>query len=141
MIRRPPRSTLFPYTTLFRSKVERVVLARGANVVGDQVVVGDLVPLRGVIPEPADVVDELACVVDQGVVHGDGAVVAVAGVGVPLQQVQTPLVEGLHIPGFEVDEAVEAGRVGGAGELGVDTGDGLAGGDVQAGEVLGEVAT
>src|SRR3712207_9000388 len=81
MIRRPPRSTLFPYTTLFRSKVERVVLARGANVVGDQVVVGDLVPLRGVIPEPADVVDELACVVDQGVVHGDGAVVAVAGVG------------------------------------------------------------
>src|SRR3712207_7786393 len=24
MIRRPPRSTLFPYTTLFRSKVERV---------------------------------------------------------------------------------------------------------------------
>src|SRR3712207_7510409 len=25
MIRRPPRSTLFPYTTLFRSKVERGV--------------------------------------------------------------------------------------------------------------------
>src|SRR3712207_8205488 len=24
MIRRPPRSTLFPYTTLFRSQVERV---------------------------------------------------------------------------------------------------------------------
>src|SRR2546430_15067062 len=27
MIRRPPRSTLFPYTTLFRSGVERVVTA------------------------------------------------------------------------------------------------------------------
>src|SRR3712207_6991281 len=26
MIRRPPRSTLFPYTTLFRSEVERVVV-------------------------------------------------------------------------------------------------------------------
>src|SRR5437762_4329095 len=25
MLRRPPRSTLFPYTTLFRSKVERPV--------------------------------------------------------------------------------------------------------------------
>src|SRR3712207_8197526 len=24
MIRRPPRSTLFPYTTLFRSRVERI---------------------------------------------------------------------------------------------------------------------
>src|SRR5258707_11192819 len=26
MIRRPPRSTLFPYTTLFRSQVARVIL-------------------------------------------------------------------------------------------------------------------
>src|SRR3712207_7997304 len=29
MIRRPPRSTLFPYTTLFRSRVDRGPLARG----------------------------------------------------------------------------------------------------------------
>src|SRR3712207_8367240 len=28
MIRRPPRSTLFPYTTLFRSRAERIVEAR-----------------------------------------------------------------------------------------------------------------
>src|SRR3989442_9590887 len=28
MIRRPPRSTLFPYTTLFRSHAERVALLR-----------------------------------------------------------------------------------------------------------------
>src|SRR6266480_7710930 len=27
MIRRPPRSTLFPYTTLFRSRVDRQLLA------------------------------------------------------------------------------------------------------------------
>src|SRR3712207_8677125 len=26
MIRRPPRSTLFPYTTLFRSRIDRLVL-------------------------------------------------------------------------------------------------------------------
>src|SRR5256885_8852971 len=33
MIRRPPRSTLFPYTTLFRSSLdeERVSLARGPD--------------------------------------------------------------------------------------------------------------
>src|SRR2546426_7417764 len=30
MIRRPPRSTLFPYTTLFRSLVERGLLASTA---------------------------------------------------------------------------------------------------------------
>src|SRR3712207_6870852 len=26
MIRRPPRSTLFPYTTLFRSEIEKIIL-------------------------------------------------------------------------------------------------------------------
>src|SRR3712207_8691422 len=29
MIRRPPRSTLFPYTTLFRSRASTVLLAAG----------------------------------------------------------------------------------------------------------------
>src|SRR2546422_5587343 len=29
MIRRPPRSTLFPYTTLFRSSITAKVIARG----------------------------------------------------------------------------------------------------------------
>src|SRR2546428_8147709 len=29
MIRRPPRSTLFPYTTLFRSRIERGVVKVG----------------------------------------------------------------------------------------------------------------
>src|SRR3990172_2204077 len=33
MIRRPPRSTLFPYTTLFRSHSEELKLALGAGVV------------------------------------------------------------------------------------------------------------
>src|SRR5256885_13929935 len=28
MIRRPPRSTLFPYTTLFRSRAQRELIAR-----------------------------------------------------------------------------------------------------------------
>src|SRR5690348_17988858 len=31
MIRRPPRSTLFPYTTLFRSKVARAAFARAVE--------------------------------------------------------------------------------------------------------------
>src|SRR3712207_8816040 len=32
MIRRPPRSTLFPYTTLFRSEVSRTLAVPPANV-------------------------------------------------------------------------------------------------------------
>src|SRR2546427_3400153 len=31
MIRRPPRSTLFPYTTLFRSALRRQALGRGGD--------------------------------------------------------------------------------------------------------------
>src|SRR5258708_22379548 len=31
MIRRPPRSTLFPYTTLFRSRAEAVVTAKAPD--------------------------------------------------------------------------------------------------------------
>src|SRR3989337_501802 len=46
MIRRPPRSTLFPYTTLFRSEVERTVVNRvhplpGAARVGGAVQTGE----------------------------------------------------------------------------------------------------
>src|SRR2546427_9613216 len=35
MIRRPPRSTLFPYTTLFRSLIERVPLGEPLGAGGD----------------------------------------------------------------------------------------------------------
>src|SRR2546422_10298859 len=47
MIRRPPRSTLFPYTTLFRS--------RGGDAPGDEPEAGPLqaVPAHGGVPRPA----------------------------------------------------------------------------------------
>src|SRR5256885_7559738 len=35
MIRRPPRSTLFPYTTLFRSVLERQLVVRRADALHD----------------------------------------------------------------------------------------------------------
>src|SRR3712207_7449356 len=40
MIRRPPRSTLFPYTTLFRSLFDRVVNIVAVGDLGDDEVVG-----------------------------------------------------------------------------------------------------
>src|SRR2546428_10258904 len=42
MIRRPPRSTLFPYTTLFRSVMVDIRFEAG----GDVVVAGEPAPLR-----------------------------------------------------------------------------------------------
>src|SRR5690348_17473332 len=35
MIRRPPRSTLFPYTTLFRSHFQRIHVHDGGEAAGD----------------------------------------------------------------------------------------------------------
>src|SRR5688572_31317049 len=50
MIRRPPRSTLFPYTTLFRSAAAQVVAVRPAAGENDQLAAlepGVLVPEKG----------------------------------------------------------------------------------------------
>jgi hypothetical protein len=80
-------------TFLEAAEVEREVLAAGANVVGDQVVVGDLVAVLGMVPEPADVLDTLAMVVDEGIVNRDGAVIAVAEVRVALEDLQAAAVE------------------------------------------------
>src|SRR2546422_7358010 len=48
MIRRPPRSTLFPYTTLFRSADRRAALLRGGGRAGVGTVGGDEVVVRAV---------------------------------------------------------------------------------------------
>src|SRR5256885_2045864 len=45
MIRRPPRSTLFPYTTLFRSWIESVAGLTDTVATGTWVTVTDAVPL------------------------------------------------------------------------------------------------
>src|SRR3712207_7200381 len=52
MIRRPPRSTLFPYTTLFRS-VRRVGLLGGEVVRGVDELLDHLLPLRHALDEAA----------------------------------------------------------------------------------------
>src|SRR5260370_11578675 len=54
MIRRPPRSTLFPYTTLFRSHhEERPTVGEGAHLVdGDDRRVDELAADLGLLDEP-----------------------------------------------------------------------------------------
>ena len=122
------------------AEFQRVVFAAGANVVDEEVVLGDLVPFLGVIPEPAGVGDQLAVPVDQGVVDGDDAVVARAGERVLLEPFQSSLVERLDIPGDLGQEPVETGLIGGLGELVMDSQDGLPLCDEESGEVFGEVA-
>src|SRR3712207_8156041 len=60
MIRRPPRSTLFPYTTLFRSErpLPAAVPPQGArNVASYRRLLGDDEPHRGSIRRGADLID------------------------------------------------------------------------------------
>src|SRR5690348_1416122 len=73
MIRRPPRSTLFPYTTLFRTHVPPPIEANGS----------------GVVQERADDVN----VGVVGVAEGAGAGVNVesAGIHPPLTQTPPPI--------------------------------------------------
>src|SRR5256885_16918834 len=52
MIRRPPRSTLFPYTTLFRSLVERLQRPRVDHLDRDALALGLLGRLQRLVDEP-----------------------------------------------------------------------------------------
>lgn len=48
-----------------------IVLPPGAGIVGNPIVVADLVPLLGMVPEPSGALDELSVVVCQHVVDGN----------------------------------------------------------------------
>src|SRR3712207_8617478 len=56
MIRRPPRSTLFPYTTLFRSRVGRAPHVRPVLLVVDPGRLAVELQLRDLLAERLDVV-------------------------------------------------------------------------------------
>ena len=66
-------------------ELQRVMLARGADIVGDDIVVGDLVPLFGVVPEVAGIFDQFAVVVHQDVVDGNHPLGTIPRAGVLLQ--------------------------------------------------------
>src|SRR2546426_3817987 len=52
MIRRPPRSTLFPYTTLFRSLIERGVQLRDENGRTERPVIAQRARVEVIAPRP-----------------------------------------------------------------------------------------
>src|SRR2546429_7176469 len=56
MIRRPPRSTLFPYTTLFRSHPAEVAGARAARPGGEA---DDVAGLDGLVHQQHEAADEV----------------------------------------------------------------------------------
>ena len=91
------------------------------------------------IPEPAHVLDTLSRVVDQHVVDGNHALLAVTHRGILLQEIEPSFVESLDVPVHLGEEPVQTRLIRGARELAVDPRDRLAISDEQPREVLGEV--
>src|SRR2546430_12375087 len=69
MIRRPPRSTLFPYTTLFRSLVDGFGFISAAVGLECRQVLKDRVDVRGQVEALRDVGVAAVAVTDQGDLH------------------------------------------------------------------------
>src|SRR4051812_2001967 len=115
------------------------MFAARMHVVREQVIVRDEVPLLGMIPEPAGILNQFAVMVNQGVIDRNRAILAIAGGRVSLQPFQAMRIDALDIPRSFGQPAVEAGLVGGSGKLTIDATDRLMPSDEQAGQVLGEV--
>jgi len=133
---------LFGYLVLLleAAELQRVMLARGTYVVGDDVVMGDKMALVCVVPEPAYVLDGLAFMVYQDVVYGDDAPAGgIAGGRVLLKLLEAALIEVLHIPVYLYKPAIEARLVGGVSELAIDTPYALSRGYHKAGEVFSQM--
>ena len=128
-------------TFLKTSEFQWIVLAGWANVVDEQVVVGDLVAVLGVVPEPTYILDQLTVVIDQHVVDGDDAFVAIPSSSVALQDFQTSLVQRLLIPDHVVEELVQTRLVGRVGKFAVDGRDVFLARNEQAGDVFGKVSS
>src|SRR5256885_14205207 len=72
MIRRPPRSTLFPYTTLFRSQSDGAVVTQ--TLLCGAFATRTIVHAGAAIPVPAALPPEQACLLGCAVATGVGAV-------------------------------------------------------------------
>src|SRR5688572_31126644 len=70
MLRRPPRSTLFPYTTLFRSRAFHAVVHQRQLVIEQFVVVAELDELRVRDLDDVDDIGVAARLVDERAVPG-----------------------------------------------------------------------
>ena len=121
------------------AEIQWVMLTVGANIVGEQVVLCNLVTLFSMIPIPAHVLDELAVVIDEAVVESNRAVFTVGGRRIFLQQLQPPLIEQRLIPIRLREKAIQARLVSRLDELTVDAADRFVFRHHQACEILGEV--
>ena len=122
------------------AELQRIMFAVGTDVMGDQIIVSDFIPLLGMIPEPADVVDELAVMIDQRVVDGDDALYTVRSGRIFLQPGEAGVIELFDIPeAVAGDPSVETGLIGRESEEAIDVGDIFPVRNEQPGKIFSEM--
>jgi hypothetical protein len=128
-------------TLLEDAKLQRIVFPAAANVVDEEIVVSNLVALFCVVPNPADILDQLSIMIDQHVVDGDDAVIMILRGRILLEHLQPTLVQRFGIPIHFSNETIPARLIGRHGELGAHAANVLLSGDHQANEVLRDMPT
>jgi hypothetical protein len=121
------------------TKMQGKMLPVAADVIGKQIVVGNLMAILRMIPEPTDILDEFSVVVDQHVINGDNALIMIPSAGLLLQEFKTLLVQRLNIPIACCQESVEARLVSRFDKLGIDAAHRLVLRDHQACNVFSEM--
>ena len=123
------------------TEIDRVVLATGADIIPNQVVVSDLVTFIGVIPEISYVFNAFPVMINQDIVQGDDTLIAISSGRIALKPLQPLPVQLRDIPIHLGQPAVEARLVRRSRELTVDLRDVLMFGYEQTGQVLAKVSS
>ena len=99
------------------TELQRVMFVTCANIVGDQIIMSDLVSFLCMIPEVADVFDHLVIVIDQHIVYRDHTLFAVTSRRVFLQPIEPTTIQLIDIPIDLGQPTIETRLIRGPGKL------------------------
>jgi len=119
--------------------LDGVVRSKRGDIVGDEVVVRDLVALFGMIPQPAHILDELSGMTHQNVVDGDHSFWVVPCGLIILKYLKPSVIEGMNIPLDIREPAIEAGLVRSTDKLMADPANGLLFRDHESRKIIGKM--
>jgi len=120
-------------------EIQRIVFAGGADIVGNDIIMGDLVTALAVVPEVPHILNELSSMIDKNIVDWDDSLGTETRCRVPLEPIKASLIESLGIPGGPGDPPIKARLIGRSGEFTVNCRNILAIGHNQASEIFREV--
>jgi len=119
---------------------QRIVFPGCAYIIGDNVVVGYLVALFGVVPEIADIFYAFAGMIHQDIVNSNNPLFAVAGIGTFLQPFEPFEVKFFLVPLTLCDPAIKTGLIGRDSKLSVDCRDVFVIRNHQTGQIFGKMS-